>query len=491
MKRLFLSLTILALSFAVFAQNQQQRLEENLYYLASDSLRGRLGGSDDARKAAEFIVKQYEAMGLQPFYSSGYLQPFTNNLLGMGRTYNNIVAWIPGSDPALRDEYIIIGAHYDHLGVKNGKVYNGADDNASGTVSIIEIARQLSQQKDKLKRSVIFINFDGEELGLLGSNYMAERLAKEKRIKKVCLMMSVDMVGWYKQSGKLILQGSGTINKGDKLLKDAAELLGVKLKLKRYETSVFTATDTQGFAEKGVPTLAVTTGVKSPYHKPEDDPELIDYQGLSTVTDYLSRLTLQVSNDEMFRSSGRVAKKHQVNPKGFEMGIDLDLGSSWLHAPRGSAMDGRSRFAFDAGLTFQYNFNWFALRLDAMYGWSLAKYPHSSDFYNRSKLYYQEAFTFPLWAVFQSKTKIGLIHADIGLYYSRLCKGGILHEHPSWGYVNRNQFGLNWALGVRLYGLDMSVFWRYQFNPIANSTATDVPNFRNYYAGLRLCWYFL
>jgi Zn-dependent M28 family amino/carboxypeptidase len=201
-------LTICAVG--LFAQTQQKRLEEHLYYLASDSLHGRFAGSDDAMKAAQYIIKQYEAIGIEPFYESGYLQPFTNSLVGERMTFNNVIAWIPGSDPALKDEYVIIGAHYDHLGERNGKVYNGADDNASGTAAVIEIARQLKAKQSELKRSVIIVNFDGEELGLFGSNALSNRLKKEKKISKVCLMMSIDMVGWYRQNGKLIVQGTGT-----------------------------------------------------------------------------------------------------------------------------------------------------------------------------------------------------------------------------------------------------------------------------------------
>lgn len=489
-----ISIVVFALAcLTLSAQSQQKRLEQHLYYLASDSLRGRLGGSDDAMKAAQYIVEQYEAMGIEPFYQSGYLQPFTNTMFGEGRTFNNIIAWIPGSDPALRDEYVIIGAHYDHLGVRKNKIYNGADDNASGTSAVIEIARQLKAHQKELKRSVIIANFDGEELGLLGSNYFAERLSKEKRINKVCIMMSVDMVGWYRQSGKLIIQGVGTVHNGKAMLTEIADLLGVNIKTKKFERSVMTATDTEGFAKKGVPTLAITTGLKSPYHKPEDDADLIDYKGLNDISDYLTRFTSRAAEDELFRSSGRVAKKHQSSIQPFDLGIALELGDSRLHHPYGCAVDGRSRFAWNIGLTAQVNFKckWLALRLNPMYGWSMARYIDTANFLNHSKRYYQEGLTVPLSIVFQKNTNYGIPHAGIGLYYTRVFKGGIIKE-AIWSDINKNQLGLEWDLGWRFHGLDLSVYGRYQFNHITDGTIDpNTAHLRNFYSGVRLSYYFL
>lgn len=490
MKKALTILLFTVTTVCLFAQSQQKRLEQHLYFLAADSLRGRFAGSEDAMKAAHYIIKQYEDMGVEPFYENGYLQPFTYKLIGNGMTFNNVIAWIPSSDPALKDEYVIIGAHYDHLGVRNNKVYNGADDNASGTAAVIEIARQLKAKQKELKRSVIIVNFDGEELGLFGSNSFAERLTKEKKIKKVCLMMSIDMVGWYRQSGKLIVQGTGTITDGKKKMKELGELLGINIKTQKFERSILTATDTEGFAKKGVATLAVTTGVKSPYHKPEDDADLIDYKGLSDISDYLAHWTEQVSADELFRPSGRVAKKHQSQVQPFDLGVSLELGDSRLHHPYKSAIDGRSRFAGNIGLTAQVNFKckWLGLRLGAMYGWSFAKYVDTANIFNNSLRYYQEGLTLPLSAVFQWNTNYGLFHASVGMYYTRVFKGGIVKQ-ASWPSIRKNQFGMEWSLGYRFHGLDLSVYGRYQFNYF--TTDTSMPKLRNFYSGVRLSYFFL
>jgi hypothetical protein len=303
-------------------------------------------------------------------------------------------------------------------------------------------------------------------------------------------MMSLDMIGWYRQSGKLIVQGTGTIEDGKKKMKELAEMLGVNLKTQKFERSVLTATDTEGFAKKGVPTLAVTTGLKSPYHKPEDDADLIDYKGLSDISDYITRWTTQVSSDELFRPSGRVAKKHQSDIQPFDLGVSLELGDSRLHFPYRSAVDGRSRFAGNIGLTAQVNFKckWVGLRLGAMYGWSMARLIDTTDMYNRSLRYYQEGLTIPLSVVFQLNTDYGLFHAGVGFYYTRVFKGGIMYETP-WDKVRKDQVGMEWSLGYRYHGFDCSLYARYQFNYFTYDH--NDPQLRNFYSGVRLTYFFL
>ena len=272
---------------------QRQRLEQHVYTLAADSLNGRQAGSPDAVRAANYITRQWHEMGLKPLWNNDYRMPFeTHGTSG----YNNLIAIIEGNDPELKNEYIVIGGHYDHLGVRKGKIYNGADDNASGTACVTEVARQLLAHQSELKRSVIICAFDAEEMGLYGSNALAEYMQKNNLIGRVQLMVSIDMVGWLKQGGSLTLEGTGTLLHSNQLTDP--ELLGIPIKItsKRFENSIFTATDTEPFAKRGVSTLAVTTGLKSPYHKPEDDANLIDYDGLSLVTDYMAAFTLRAAN---------------------------------------------------------------------------------------------------------------------------------------------------------------------------------------------------
>ena len=199
-----------------------------------------------------------------------------------GKQYTNVVALIEGGE--LKDEYIVLGAHYDHLGEKSGQIYPGADDNASGSAALIEIARELSAHREDLKRSIIIAAFDAEEIGLYGSTYLAEFLDALVGIDKVKLMMSVDMVGRYADTHKLVMEGVATIKNGRVLAKGAGERHSINVKAKNFETSVLTATDTEAFARMQVPTLAVSTGLHPQYHKPTDTPDLIDYDGLDRIS---------------------------------------------------------------------------------------------------------------------------------------------------------------------------------------------------------------
>ena len=306
---LFILLTMLLATSVAKGQTQENRLKKHVYYLAADSLQGRKAGSDDARKALRYIENEYNNIGLQPFWGGDMRQHFlivrysAANSKGtgvkvidadsveywtqkLGNVYCNLVAVIPGSDPVLRNEFVVVGAHYDHLGVRDGQVFNGADDNASGSAAVIELARRLMQRRDELDRSVLICAFDAEEIGLYGSSALAKELDRRGLLENVRMMMSVDMVGWLK-GGSLSFSGTGTLKDCDELIHAAAESSGIKVSTRRFEQSPFGATDTEPFAKRRVPTLAVTTGLGSPYHKPEDDAELIDYEGLSKVTDCL------------------------------------------------------------------------------------------------------------------------------------------------------------------------------------------------------------
>jgi acetylornithine deacetylase/succinyl-diaminopimelate desuccinylase-like protein len=159
------------------------RLVDDLTYLADERLEGRLTGSPGADSAAAYLVRRFQEVGLQPAADGWYQEfqvsrtaPTAQSARVGGLRGRNVVAILPGRDPALRNETLVIGAHYDHLGTggfgsldpdSSGRVHNGADDNASGTAALVHIARQLALAPPA--RTVVFIAFSGEELGLLGS----------------------------------------------------------------------------------------------------------------------------------------------------------------------------------------------------------------------------------------------------------------------------------------------------------------------------------
>ena len=383
-----------SMSQAMAQTSQQERLQQHVYTLAADSLNGRAAGSPDAARARNYIARQWRAMGLQPLSSGdSYEMPFA--FYGQ-QGYCNLIAYIEGNDPVLKSEYIVVGGHYDHLGVRHGDVYNGADDNASGSACVIEVARQLLSHQQELKRSIIICAFDAEELGLYGSQSLVTTLDTMGLLPQVKLMMSIDMVGWYKAGKALTLQGTGTLADG-KLLTDA-HTLGVDIVIRRksFENSIFTATDTEPFASRGIATLAVTTGLKSPYHKPGDDADLIDYEGLSLVTDYMAAFTLMASQYPMPLASGKVAAKHNPNPSRVEAGLTFGANRNTVMFPE-SAVTPKSLLGFSGGLALQYNFNnTVALHGEMLYSYSRCRLPEATDAYGNGYRLRQQSLLVPL-----------------------------------------------------------------------------------------------
>ena len=453
--RIIITGLLLLVGSITFAQTQQERLTLHVYTLAGDSLRGRKAGSEDAAKAAAYIVSQFEEIGIQPYFEEGWYQTFEKAC----KTYKNVVGIIPGNDPALKEEYIIIGAHYDHLGVMNDQVYNGADDNASGTATIIEMARILKSQQNNLKRSVIVAAFDAEELGLWGSDYLSKKLD----LSKVKLMMSIDMVGWLEKGKTLRLQGAATIKNGKRLLCEEAEKMHLDIKPKDFETSILGATDTQGFAKRGVATLYVTTGLKSPYHKPEDDPELIDYKGLDRVTDYMADLTMRCANDEDFTPSGKISPIHNGKKKVFEIAPTV----SWINgniAFPDAGFNGKSRSGINAGLMAQFNLSsQFSLETGAQYELLRAKCPDEDDLFDSYLPYQQQSILVPVNLLVNIGGASGIdLFLEMGGFYGRVLKAELKDAHDN---IDLNQYGLSWAIGFRLGKVKISGGRRYQLNP--------------------------
>ena len=452
MKRITLFLLLAALCVPALSQTRQARLTQHVYYFASDSLKGRAAGSEDAAKAAAYIIKEYKAMGLKPFYDDWYMQ-FSRG----GKQYKDVVAVLEGNDPVLKNQYIVVGAHYDHIGVKNGKIYNGADDNASGSASVIEIARALCANRDKLKRSVVIAAFDAEEIGLYGSEALAMRMVDMDSLD-VRLMMSVDMVGWYKAKNRLELEGVATIRNGRRLLQSEK----LNLKLKDFETSTFTATDTEGFATRQIPTIAATTGLKSPYHKPEDDADLIDYVGLDKVTDYLADVTVKAASDENFAASGKVARKHRSGNPIFEVGLSLAEGNTQLLFPK-AGFSGKSAFSWGGGLSAQLNFgrhSHFGLKAEALYVQAKAQYPDEANLYASALKYKGSELRVPVQLIYQGGGT-GTLSVGFGGYYGYRFKSGL----ASGFTIPKNDYGLSWEVGMKVAGLGMSVIWMSSLAP--------------------------
>ena len=258
---------------------------ETLRYLASDSLQGRLAGSPGERCAGEFIAARFAALGLEPG-ANGYFQEFDlasavnpHAPAGRGR---NVIGILAGTDPLLRDEAIVVGAHYDHLGhggsgslaPGDSSIHNGADDNASGVTALLEIAERLVATKPA--RSIVFTAFSGEESGLLGSAFYASN--PEIPMARTRAMLNLDMVGKL-ATGGLIVSGIGTANEWKSLLASAnGDSIAMKLDPSGYGPS-----DHTSFYTKEVPVLHFFTNTHPDYHRPTDDWQGVDIEGVETI----------------------------------------------------------------------------------------------------------------------------------------------------------------------------------------------------------------
>jgi Zn-dependent M28 family amino/carboxypeptidase len=207
----------------------------------------------------------------------------------------NVVGMIEGSDPILENEVIIIGAHYDHLGLggegslapTSGEIHHGADDNASGTAGVLELARLFSSQKPKPKRTIVFMAFGGEEEGLLGSNYYVNHPLLP--LANTVAMINMDMIGRMKDS-KLVIGGVGTAKEWrDMMAADTEKSFQLTL-----NEDGFGPSDHSSFYAKQIPVLFFWTGTHNDYHKPSDTFEKINYDDEARILAMVARIVNQL-----------------------------------------------------------------------------------------------------------------------------------------------------------------------------------------------------
>lgn len=183
-------------------------VHEIVSYLASDELQGRASGSEGISEAATYIANAFKANGVSPYFGA-YRDTLTNFKKDLGVAYN-VVGFVEGNDPELKKEFLIIGAHYDHIGKAkaNGddNIANGANDNASGTATVMELARYFGTAKTN-KRSIIFALFSAEEMGLLGSKHLAEKLKSSNL--NLYAMLNFEMVGLPMQDKEYLTYVTG------------------------------------------------------------------------------------------------------------------------------------------------------------------------------------------------------------------------------------------------------------------------------------------
>jgi aminopeptidase YwaD len=265
------------------------RVMRDIEYLASDALAGRGTGTPGNNSAATFAARRYKTLGLQSL-STGYLQPFTaRSAVHAGGSPSalftqNVVAMLPGTDPVLRGQVIVVGAHIDHLGQApfgaldpeaRDAIRNGADDNASGTAAVLELARLFAARP--ARRSLLFVNFSGEELGLLGSQYFVEH--SPVPVDSIITMLNFDMVGRLR-GDSLIVYGVATARELPALLDSANAPVGLRV---RGIGDGFGPSDHSSFFARNIPVLHFFTNLHEDYHRATDDAHKINASGEAKV----------------------------------------------------------------------------------------------------------------------------------------------------------------------------------------------------------------
>lgn len=327
--------------------NNGSNIKADVDFLADDKLEGRQTGTDGEKKAAEYIAKRFQELGLSSkgtndFYQEFSFKPktdphseveFTTNQDGT-ITGRNVIGYIDNQ----AENTIIIGAHFDHLGYGGEgslfrdsikAVHNGADDNASGTAVMIDLARKL---KDKNKsNNYLFMAFSGEEMGLLGSNYFVKN--PTINTKAVSYMINMDMVGRLKQDSTLAVYGTGT----SPMFKQVLKAHNDKFKLIENESGVGPS-DHTSFYLADIPVLHFFTGQHEDYHKPGDDSEKLNYAGMEKISSYIFDIISDL--DDNGKLAFRKTKNESESTPRFKVG--LGVIPDYLFDGKGMRIDGVS-----------------------------------------------------------------------------------------------------------------------------------------------------
>lgn len=270
-------------------------------------------------------------------FTTGVSVRATTELIRKSTPTRNVVMMLPGSDPELKNEYVIIGAHYDHLGMGGPgsssratdtvAVHYGADDNASGVALMIELAGKFAGTPGSNARSLVFIAFSGEEMGLLGAGSFVENPPID--LKSANAMVNLDMVGRLKDTRVLQVGGAGTAEGLRSIItgNNDSTILRLAVSDEGYGPS-----DHSAFYGKDIPVIFVSTGAHLDYHTPSDRPELINYDGMLAISDYLYNVihTLAGNNERLtFREAGpKDGGSRGTRRKGITFGIMPDFAGN-------------------------------------------------------------------------------------------------------------------------------------------------------------------
>ena len=304
-------------------------LGNHVKVLASDTFEGREAGSRGGRAAGVYLGKELQKLKIRGAGTDrGYYQEF-------GRDYRNVLGLLPGHDPEVKDEHIVIGAHYDHVGYGNsrnsrgpiGRIHNGADDNASGTSGLLELTKALAGLQTPLRRSIVIAFFDAEEKGVLGSKHWIRRPTLP--LSQVRLFINLDMIGRMREqtvdvygsrSARGLRRMVSRQNRDTQLLLD-------------FNWEVRPDSDHYPFYAQRIPFLMLHTRKHEDYHRPSDDSDKLNIDGIQQATRLLFNLVSQAAESPELPSFRRAAYgENRELQKTLEAALPLPesrLGVSW------------------------------------------------------------------------------------------------------------------------------------------------------------------
>ncbi|WP_395762985.1 M28 family metallopeptidase [Elizabethkingia anophelis] len=322
MKKIVLAVGSALVVFSCAVQNPQkvyesslksisaENLKRDLYIIASDEMQGRDTGSPGQKKAGEYMINQYKKNGIgHPPSMSSYYQKVPSEYMSKRKKINdseNILAYIEGSEKP--NEIIVVSAHYDHVGMNNGQIYNGADDDGSGTVGVMAIAEAFHKAKKAghgPKRSILFLHVTGEEKGLFGSSYYSDNPIFP--LANTVADLNIDMIGrvdpLHKDNPNFVyVVGSEMLSSQ---LKEAVEkankathnlYLDYKYDDPKDPDRIYYRSDHYNFAKHNIPIAFFFDGIHEDYHKPTDTPDKIDYPLLMKRTQLVFAIAWDLAN---------------------------------------------------------------------------------------------------------------------------------------------------------------------------------------------------
>jgi len=323
----------------------ENKIKEDVSFLADDNLEGRQTGTPGELKAAEYIQKRFKDLGLTPKGTNGFYQDFTfkpktnpheevkftENADGT-ITGRNVIGFLDNT----AENTIIIGAHFDHLGYGGDgslhrdsikAIHNGADDNASGVAVMLNLISKLKEKNTA--NNYLFMAFSGEEMGLLGSNYFVKN--PTINTKAISYMINMDMVGRLKDSA-LAVYGTGT----SPIFKQTLKSHNNNFKLIQKESGVGPS-DHTSFYLADIPVLHFFTGQHSDYHKPSDDVATLNYEGMELVSNYIFNIVTDLNDNGKLAFRKTKSEKAQVRFK-----VGLGVIPDYMFDGKGMRIDGVS-----------------------------------------------------------------------------------------------------------------------------------------------------